>query len=291
MLAIYSREDAAVVSDIGIVSRLAKPILVEHLAKCEVVIFTDNDTKSQAGNKAGERLRDELAKRNGRGVIVTEYQSGLDPAEAAAANPFTETDAQERATVRAAVREPVGAGLIKSSERFENEERMKAAAKLKKLALEKWKRRETKTAIIKSMIENTTRDTAFFNHEELASLVNDALPKIKTTNAVDLMNTDFEDLRFAVPDIIPEGLTILAGPPKIGKSFLCLNIAMAVAAGGVALGSINIKDSQNVLYCGIEDSPRRLKSRMAMLDPDGHIPKRLHFLTQGIYLPCWTMLG
>jgi replicative DNA helicase len=45
----------------------------------------------------------------------------------------------------------------------------------------------------------------------------------------------FPPVRWAVPGIIPEGVTILAGSPKIGKSWLALGIAAAVASGGIGV--------------------------------------------------------
>ena len=139
--------------------------------------------------------------------------------------------------------------------------------------------RRTKTQIRETV--QSMKHAALFTTEEMDEIINSSLPRLKFTNAVDLFNTEFPPIQFAVPNLIPEGLTILAGPPKIGKSFLCLNLAMSIANGGVAAGSINIEEERDVLYCAIEDSPRRIKERMALLAPDGKIPKRLHFLTQG----------
>jgi len=41
---------------------------------------------------------------------------------------------------------------------------------------------------------------------------------------------------YAVPDLIPEGLSLLAGKPKLGKSWLILAVLLAIAMGGVVLG-------------------------------------------------------
>ena len=49
---------------------------------------------------------------------------------------------------------------------------------------------------------------------------------------------DFPDPKFIIPDTLPEGLTILAGKPKMGKSWLALGWAVAVAAGTSAMGNI-----------------------------------------------------
>ncbi|MFD0492570.1 AAA family ATPase [Saccharopolyspora spinosporotrichia] len=47
-----------------------------------------------------------------------------------------------------------------------------------------------------------------------------------------LMATDFPDPRWAVPGILAEGVNVLAGPPKVGKSWMSLGLALAVASGG-----------------------------------------------------------
>lgn len=79
-----------------------------------------------------------------------------------------------------------------------------------------------------------------------------------------LMEQDFPPIRYVVKDLIPEGLTILAGPPKIGKSWLVLDIGLAVSCGQQALGSI-ATEQRPVLYLALEDGKRRLQSRLATL--------------------------
>ncbi len=54
-------------------------------------------------------------------------------------------------------------------------------------------------------------------------------------SAEQLLAKEFAPLKWAIPEIVPEGLTILAGAPKIGKSWLCLDLALAIAGGGRAL--------------------------------------------------------
>jgi RecA-family ATPase len=58
-------------------------------------------------------------------------------------------------------------------------------------------------------------------------------------------------------ELLPEGLTILAGRPKCGKSWLALHIAMQVAAGGRTLESTPVEPGP-VLYLALEDTKRRL---------------------------------
>ena len=76
-------------------------------------------------------------------------------------------------------------------------------------------------------------------------------------------------MQYVVPDIIPSGLTLVAGKPKIGKSWLALDLCLSVAHGGFTLGDRHcIKGA--VLYAALEDSERRLKLRLqktARADP------------------------
>jgi hypothetical protein len=71
----------------------------------------------------------------------------------------------------------------------------------------------------------------------------------------------FEPIRWVVPDYIPEGLTVFAGKPKIGKSWMMLGVALAVARGTETLGKL--VEGGDVLYCGLEDGRRRMQARVA----------------------------
>lgn len=87
-----------------------------------------------------------------------------------------------------------------------------------------------------------------------------ARPATRMT-APELMAREFAPLQWAVPGLIPEGLSILVGRPKLGKSRLLLNVAVAVAHGGRALGRIEV-DRGGVLLLALEDGPRRLQDRL-----------------------------
>lgn len=102
-------------------------------------------------------------------------------------------------------------------------------------------------------------------------------------NAVDLMATEFPPPRWAIPGLLAEGLTICAGAPKLGKSWMVLNIAVAVASGGHALGKVPV-DPGEVLYLALEDSPRRLQERLKMSLKGAAVPERLHFETEWLPL-------
>ncbi|MGW8846848.1 AAA family ATPase [Streptomyces xiamenensis] len=92
-----------------------------------------------------------------------------------------------------------------------------------------------------------------------------AQQRIRTAwTADELMAADFPEPKWAVPGIIAEGVSLLAGPPKVGKSWLSLGLGLSVAAGGNAFGSVPV-DGGPVLYLALEDTPRRLQSRMGKI--------------------------
>jgi predicted transcriptional regulator len=75
-----------------------------------------------------------------------------------------------------------------------------------------------------------------------------------------ILRTDWPEPVWAIPGILPVGLAILAGASKLGKSWLTLQIAQAIAAGGRVF-DIQVERGP-VLYLALEDPPRRLKERM-----------------------------
>jgi len=83
-------------------------------------------------------------------------------------------------------------------------------------------------------------------------------------SATQLLSADLHLPYFFVANLIQEGLIILAGKPKMGKSLLATNIAVALMHGNNALGSIET-DPLGVLYLALEDSPRRMKSKIATI--------------------------
>lgn len=96
--------------------------------------------------------------------------------------------------------------------------------------------------------------------------------------AAELQGMTFPDPKWAVPGLIAEGANVLAGSPKIGKSWLALNLAVAVASGGKALGAVDV-DPGEVLYLALEDGARRLQERMRIVMAGDDWPTRLHFRT------------
>lgn len=108
-----------------------------------------------------------------------------------------------------------------------------------------------------------------------------SLSRLGIFNAFDLGRTEFPAIKFIVPGYLPEGATILAGRPKLGKSWLALDLALAVAKGSKCLG---VECEQgDVLYLAMEDNKRRLQSRLQKLSPARELdpwPSSLEMVTE-----------
>ena len=99
------------------------------------------------------------------------------------------------------------------------------------------------------------------------------MTKLNTINCEELMTEPLKPIEFVVDNLITQGLFILAGAPKIGKSWLALDICLSVAKGEPVL---NAKTAQGTsLYLCLEDSRIRIQNRLYEMtdEPTEH----LHF--------------
>jgi RecA-family ATPase len=110
-------------------------------------------------------------------------------------------------------------------------------------------------------------------------------------NGAWLDKQSFADLSYAVPGVIPEGATLFVGPPKAGKSWVMLGLALAVASGGVALGALPVGSARPVLLLALEDGDRRLQSRCRALLGDDPIPDGLDYMTRLDHRPVTEVVG
>jgi len=99
--------------------------------------------------------------------------------------------------------------------------------------------------------------------------------KLITMDAGTLLATPLPPTRFIIGGILPQGLHILAGAPKIGKSWLALTICLRVASGE-ALWDFQVSRG-TVLYLCLEDSFTRIQNRLFDIADDA--PENLHFAT------------
>jgi hypothetical protein len=156
-------------------------------------------------------------------------------------------------------------------------------------------REATVLAVLQGFMQGSSgpRDTRYWTrYNKLPQTVRSAQKKFgeaheQTQNKTEpsftlgsLKDLQFEPIKSVVRDIIIEGLTLFAGKPKLGKSWLLLHVAIAVARGGFTLGDIHCIEG-DVFYCALEDNKRRLKSRAdKLLGPQQAWPERLTFRTQ-----------
>lgn len=82
--------------------------------------------------------------------------------------------------------------------------------------------------------------------------------------ATSLLAETFPPLEYVVPGIITEGLGMIVAPPKLGKSWMVLDVAIACSRGELAFNKIQV-DQRPVLYLALEDGPRRLQDRLHTL--------------------------
>lgn len=80
------------------------------------------------------------------------------------------------------------------------------------------------------------------------------------TDAHQLMERYLPPPRFCVDTLIPNGLSILGGAPKVGKSWLALDLCVCVAKGEPFWGFRT--EPGAVLYFCLEDNERRIRQRL-----------------------------
>ena len=90
--------------------------------------------------------------------------------------------------------------------------------------------------------------------------------RLQTIDADTLQSTAYEPVSFVVDDLLPQGLHLLAGAPKIGKSWLALWLCLC-AAQGKPLWTFATHPCE-VLYLCLEDSFQRIQSRLFDLTED-----------------------
>ena len=99
--------------------------------------------------------------------------------------------------------------------------------------------------------------------------------KIITVDGQTLLDMRLPQIRFVVDRLLPQGLHILAGSSKTGKSWLLLLLSLRVAQGKPFWNLQTEKGT--VLSLCLEDSLNRIQQRLMDLTEDA--PENLHFAT------------
>lgn len=94
-------------------------------------------------------------------------------------------------------------------------------------------------------------------------------------DGVTLMDATFTLNGFCVQGPIPQGLSVLGGAPKVGKSWLVLDLCLRVAKGEPLW---NLGTTQGtVLYLCLEDTLQRVQQRLSYITED--VPANVYFVT------------
>lgn len=104
--------------------------------------------------------------------------------------------------------------------------------------------------------------------------------KLNTISASALQSKEIPPIRYVVVDMFPQGLSLLASPPKYGKSWFVLDLCLSVAAGRSFLNHQTIKSG--CLYLALEDSERRLKDRMNKVLGGDPAPEHFDYATSAL---------
>ena len=96
-------------------------------------------------------------------------------------------------------------------------------------------------------------------------------------SAYDLDQIELPPTRWIVQDLLPSGVAILAAPSKSYKSFMALQLCIAVCNGEKFLNHDTKKAS--CLYFDLESTKKRPQSRLRMILGDEPKPKNLYIIT------------
>lgn len=106
----------------------------------------------------------------------------------------------------------------------------------------------------------TTTQDAIHNLIKVLNVKDDQL---EYYTASQIMDMQFKNSTYIVENLIGVGLGIIAGPTKIGKSWLAMWLASQVSKGGSVWGHKTNKGT--VLYLCLEDTLERVQSRLVEL--------------------------
>jgi hypothetical protein len=103
-----------------------------------------------------------------------------------------------------------------------------------------------------------------------------SVPPPITHTGNELRQKVFPPVRWAIPEMLAEGVTLFGGREKMGKSWLALGLCIATATGGYALGKVPVEQGES-LYISLEDNERRLQDRVKTLTDEDTDLDMLHY--------------
>lgn len=97
--------------------------------------------------------------------------------------------------------------------------------------------------------------------------------KLTVIDGETLMDMKLPPTKFCVETLLPQGICMLGGAPKIGKSWLVLDLCIRIAKGE-PIWSLPTKKGTTLYLC-LEDPLRRVQERLNMLTDD--VPPNAYF--------------
>ena len=99
--------------------------------------------------------------------------------------------------------------------------------------------------------------------------------KLQTIDGITLADMDLPPTKYAIKDLLPQGLAMLNGSMKIGKSWMILDWCVRIAKGENIWNFQTTKGT--TLYLSLEDSNTRLQDRLLSITEE--VPPNVHFST------------
>ena len=99
------------------------------------------------------------------------------------------------------------------------------------------------------------------------------MKKFNSKSCEEIMTTVYKPIEFVVDGLLAQGLYILAGAPKVGKSWLALDMCLSIAKGEKVLGQETAQGT--ALYLCLEDSYARIQNRLYEITDEP--TENLHF--------------
>lgn len=127
-----------------------------------------------------------------------------------------------------------------------------------KLMRDKWNREDYRYSTITKAIELQSENCE------------NAISELEFITAKELQEKELAPTIYYVDNFIPQGLNLICSVPKMGKSWLALDLCLSICNGKNFLG---FKTKQSgCLYLALEDSYNRLKQRMNKILPNESAP-------------------
>lgn len=124
------------------------------------------------------------------------------------------------------------------------------------------------------MVKDNLKETTVTNSDEDSK----KRKSIRIISAQELQNKEFDPTTYIVDKVLPQGLSILAAPPKAKKSWFALDLCLSVSKGLPFLGFETKKSG--CLYLALEDGEKRLKERIEKLLNNAIAPSNFNFTTE-----------